>query len=123
MFGENLPSPLPRVAFWSLFCGYLVQILTPTVYFVETPPQVEIVSITALNLARMELELDLHLQQVNIPSQIRKTKNTIPITKNRRNTQEWEDDRCRFRILPRQETVITLQGVGLQNRCYLCHMC
>ena len=26
--------------------------------------QVEIVSITALNLARMELELDLHLQQV-----------------------------------------------------------
>ena len=66
MFGENLPSPLPRVAFWSLFCGYLVQILTPTVYFVETPPQVEIVSITALNLARMELELDLHLQQVNI---------------------------------------------------------
>ena len=52
-----------------------------------------------------------------------KTKNTIPITKNRRNTQEWEDDRCRFRILPRQETVITLQGVGLQNRCYLCHMC
>ena len=27
--------------------------------------QVEIVSITALNLARMELELDLHLQQVS----------------------------------------------------------
>ena len=26
--------------------------------------KVEIVSITALNLARMELELDLHLQQV-----------------------------------------------------------
>ena len=28
--------------------------------------QVEIVSITALNLARMELELDLHLQQVGL---------------------------------------------------------
>ena len=35
----------------------------------ETPPQVEIVSITALNLARMELELDLHLQQVNIQNE------------------------------------------------------
>ena len=30
--------------------------------------------------------------------------------------QEWEDDRCRFRLLPRQETIITLQGLGLQNR-------
>ena len=38
-------------------------------FFVETPFQVEIVSITALNLARMELELDLHLQQVSIPSE------------------------------------------------------
>ena len=28
--------------------------------------EVEIVSITALNLARMELELDLHLQQVGL---------------------------------------------------------
>ena len=49
------------------------------VYFVETPLQVEIVSITALNLARMELELDLHLQQVSIPSQIPKP-NTKPNT-------------------------------------------
>ena len=81
MFGENLPSPLPRVAFWSLFCGYLVQILTPTVYFVETPPQVEIVSITALNLARMELELDLHLQQVNIPNE-----------KNQKHNPDYETD-------------------------------
>ena len=30
--------------------------------------------------------------------------------------QEWEDDRCRFWLLPRQETIITLQGLGLQNR-------
>ena len=32
--------------------------------------------------------------------------------------QEWEDDRCRFRLLPRQESVITLQGQGLQNRFF-----
>ena len=69
---EKLVDVGVQVAFWSFLSRYRPKFLhyLKVVYFVESPLQVEIVSITALNLARMELELDLHLQQVSIPSQI-----------------------------------------------------
>ena len=59
---------------------------------VEVEVDVTIISISSLNLAKMELNLDLHLSQT------------------------WTDKRCMFRLLPRQEKVVTLQGYGLQHR-------
>ena len=59
---------------------------------VEVEVDVTIISISSLNMAKMELNLDMHL------------------------SQRWEDQRCMFRMLPRQENVVTLQGYGLQNR-------
>ena len=59
---------------------------------VEVKVEISLVSISSINLARMELSLDLHLVQF------------------------WTDSRCRFRILPRQERLVTLQGSGLQDR-------
>ena len=54
--------------------------------------EISLVSISSINLARMEVSLDLHL------------------------AQSWTDSRCRFRHLPRQESLVTLQGYGLQDR-------
>ena len=59
---------------------------------VEVEVDITLVSISSLNLARMEVSLDLHL------------------------AQSWTDSRCRFRHLPRQESLVTLQGYGLQDR-------
>ena len=59
---------------------------------VEVEVDITLVSISSINLARMEVSLDLHL------------------------AQSWTDSRCRFRHLPRQESLVTLQGYGLQDR-------
>ena len=50
-----------------------------------------VISIAALNLEMMELEVEIYLQQV------------------------WRDERCVFRVLPRQEGEITLQVSGLKS--------
>jgi hypothetical protein len=34
--------------------------------------------------------------------------------------QSWRDERCRFKILPRQEKEVTLQGHGLEVSAYSC---
>ena len=59
---------------------------------VEVAVKVEIVSISEVNLGKMEVGVDLHL------------------------VQEWHDERCYFRLLPRQESSVTLQGQGLEDR-------
>ena len=59
---------------------------------VEVEVEISLISISSINLARMELSLDLHLAQF------------------------WTDSRCRFKMLPRQERLVTLQGYGLQDR-------
>ena len=58
----------------------------------EVGVEISLVSISSINLARMELSLDLHLAQF------------------------WRDSRCRFKMLPGQERAVTLQGYGLQDR-------
>lgn len=50
-----------------------------------------IISISALNLENMELRVEIYL------------------------TQMWTDKRCMFRVLPRQESEVTLQGHGLED--------
>ena len=59
---------------------------------VEVEVEISLVSISSINLARMELSLDLHLVQF------------------------WTDSRCRFKMFPGQERLVTLQGYGLQDR-------
>ena len=59
---------------------------------VEVKVEISLVSISSINLARMELSLDLHL------------------------VQSWTDSRCKFKLLPRQERLVTLQGYGLEDR-------
>ena len=58
----------------------------------EVKVEISLVSISSINLARMELSLDLHLVQF------------------------WTDSRCRFKMFPGQERLVTLQGYGLQDR-------
>ena len=83
--------------YWKCFCRIKCLDMSPKYrkradQRVEVEVDVTIISISSLNLAKMELNLDLHM------------------------SQKWTDKRCMFRMLPRQEKIVTLQGYGLQHR-------
>jgi len=58
---------------------------------VSVSVDISIISISALDLEKMEIRVELYLQQ------------------------SWTDERCRYKVMPRQEREITLNGHGLED--------